>query len=182
MVATVTPSRARLPIGRGRPGAIEAGIGVPPWLPVDRPVVWFRGAPTTDQAASADVISRSVGAGVDAGVPVVGVLVQAGLGNGSALAWPSAEIAVMGPKGAVEILGRRDLVAVPEGPERDARRAELEASYETQHLSPAAALDRGFVDEVIAPTDTRRAVAGALAALGAKRERLPRRRHDNIPL
>ena len=104
------------------------------------------------------------------------------MGNDCALAWPSAEIAVMGPKGAVEILGRRDLAAVAEGPEREARRAELEADYGAQHLSPTAALDRGFVDEVIDPADTRRAVAGALAALGAKRERLPHRRHDNIPL
>ena len=104
------------------------------------------------------------------------------MGNDCALAWPSAEIAVMGPKGAVEILGRRDLAAVPDGPEREARRAELEAEYAAQHLSPAAALERGFVDDVIDPTDTRRAVAGALLALGAKRERLPARRHDNIPL
>jgi acetyl-CoA carboxylase carboxyltransferase component len=104
------------------------------------------------------------------------------MGNDCALAWPSAEIAVMGPKGAVEILGRRDLAAVPEGPERDARRAELEADYERQYLSPEVALDRGFVDDVIDPADTRRAVAGALAALGAKRERLAPRRHDNIPL
>jgi acetyl-CoA carboxylase carboxyltransferase component len=104
------------------------------------------------------------------------------MGNDCALAWPSAEIAVMGPKGAVEILGRRDLSALPDGPEREARRAELEAEYEAVHLSPAAALERGFVDDVIDPADTRRAVAGALLALSAKREHLPGRRHDNIPL
>jgi acetyl-CoA carboxylase carboxyltransferase component len=466
MVAVVAgPGSARLPIGRGRPGEVDGGVGVPSWLPVDRPVAWFRGAPTTDQAASADVVARTIRAGIEAGVPVVGVLTHAGLGTGSgldalcgwgavaralaaasgqvptvlvldgpclggpalllgladlvvmtargqafvnapatsaritgsdvldadliggswvhgartgvadvvaadiddaldrvadlldllpansgdipqaaatddpvdrpsraaaaavpsdgrasydvravvadvtdadtfvelrarfgtsvltglarvagmpvgvlanqpsqlagaldidgsqkggafvrfcdafnlplvtlvdtpgfrpgrdqewrgmirhgaklafayaeatvprisvvlrkayggafivmdcksmgndcALAWPSAEIAVMGPKGAVEILGRRDLAAVPDGPEREARRAELEAEYAAQHLSPAAALERGFVDDVIDPTDTRRAVAGALLALGAKRERLPARRHDNIPL
>lgn len=104
------------------------------------------------------------------------------MGNDCALAWPSAEIAVMGAKGAVEILGRRDLAAVPDGPERDARRATLEADYEAVHLSPAAALDRGYVDDVIDPADTRRAVAGALAALSTKREHLRARRHDNIPL
>lgn len=104
------------------------------------------------------------------------------MGNDCALAWPSAEIAVMGAKGAVEILGRRNLSTVPEGPDREARRAELEAEYEAVHLSPAAALDRGYVDEVIDPADTRRAVAGALAALSAKREHLRPRRHDNIPL
>lgn len=104
------------------------------------------------------------------------------MGNDCALAWPGAEIAVMGAKGAVEILGRRDLAEVPEGAEREARRAQLEADYEAVHLSPAAALERGYVDEVIEPADTRRAVAGALAALAGKRERLPARRHDNIPL
>ncbi len=88
----------------------------------------------------------------------------------------------MGAKGAVEILGRRDLAAVPDGPEREARRARLEADYEAVHLSPAAALDRGYVDDVIDPADTRRAVAGALAALSTKREHLRARRHDNIPL
>ncbi len=104
------------------------------------------------------------------------------MGNDCALAWPSAEIAVMGAKGAVEILGRRELAAVAEGPEREARRAALEAEYAETHLSPATALDRGYIDEVIDPGDTRRAVAGALAALSAKRERLRHRRHDNIPL
>jgi acetyl-CoA carboxylase carboxyltransferase component len=104
------------------------------------------------------------------------------MGGDCSLAWPSAEIAVMGPKGAVEILNRRELAGVPEGPERDARRRELEASYEAQHLSPVAAALRGYVDEVIDPLDTRAAVAGALAALADKRERLRSRRHDNIPL
>ena len=104
------------------------------------------------------------------------------MGNDCAVAWPTAEIAVMGAKGAVEILGRRDLSAVDEGPARDARRNQLEAEYEAVHLSPAAALDRGYVDEVIDPADTRRVVAGALAALAAKRERLGARRHENIPL
>jgi acetyl-CoA carboxylase carboxyltransferase component len=104
------------------------------------------------------------------------------MGNDCALAWPTAEIAVMGAKGAVEILNRRELAAVPEGDEREARRAGLEADYEAVHLSPATALERGYVDDVIDPADTRLAVAGALAALSAKRERLRARRHDNIPL
>lgn len=104
------------------------------------------------------------------------------MGNDCALAWPSAEIAVMGAQGAVEILGRRALAAAPDGPARAARRAALEADYEAEHLSPAAALDRGFVDDVIDPAATREAVAGALLALAAKRERLAARRHENIPL
>jgi acetyl-CoA carboxylase carboxyltransferase component len=104
------------------------------------------------------------------------------MGNDCALAWPSAEIAVMGAKGAVEILNRRDLAGVPEGAERDERRRSLETAYEDRYLPPAEAAERGYVDEVIDPVDTRRAVAGALAALAAKRERLRARRHDNIPL
>jgi propionyl-CoA carboxylase beta chain len=61
-------------------------------------------------------------------------------------------------------------------------RRKLEAEYEAVHLSPTVAAERGYIDAVIEPADTRRAVAGALAALAAKREQLPRRRHENIPL
>jgi acetyl-CoA carboxylase carboxyltransferase component len=104
------------------------------------------------------------------------------MGNDCALAWPSAEIAVMGARGAVEILHRRALDGVPSDDQRDARRLALEAEYEAVHLSPTAALERGYIDEVIEPTETRTAVAGALVALAAKRERLRTRRHDNIPL
>lgn len=104
------------------------------------------------------------------------------MGNDCALAWPTAEIAVMGAGGAVEILHRRELGALPPGDERDRRRRELEAAYDDTHLTPATALERGYVDAVIDPAETRAAVAGALAALSAKRERLPARRHENIPL
>jgi acetyl-CoA carboxylase carboxyltransferase component len=104
------------------------------------------------------------------------------MGNDCALAWPSAEIAVMGARGAVEILHRRALNGTASDGEREVRRRQLEADYEAAHLSPAAALERGYVDDVIDPVDTRGAVAGALVALAAKRERLRPRRHDNIPL
>jgi len=104
------------------------------------------------------------------------------MGNDCALAWPSAQIAVMGAKGAVEILHRRALNGATSDGEREQRRRQLEADYEALHLSPTAALERGFVDEIIDPADTRGAVAGALVALAAKRERLRPRRHDNIPL
>jgi acetyl-CoA carboxylase carboxyltransferase component len=104
------------------------------------------------------------------------------MGNDCALAWPSAEVAVMGAKGAVEILHRRELLAIDDEERQAKRRRELEAEYEAVHLSPTVAAQRGFIDEVIEPVDTRRAVAGALAALAAKRERLPQRRHENIPL
>ena len=103
------------------------------------------------------------------------------MGNDCALAWPSAEIAVMGAKGAVEILNRRDLAAVPED-DREALRARPGGGLRGRAPVAHGGADRGFVDDVIDPADTRRAVAGALAALAAKRERLRARRHDNIPL
>jgi acetyl-CoA carboxylase carboxyltransferase component len=95
------------------------------------------------------------------------------MGSDLYLAWPSAEIAVMGAKGAVEILHRRE---TPE------RRAELEAEYEERFLNPYVAADRGAVDAVIDPTDTRREVAAALEMLASKREALVARKHDNTPL
>jgi acetyl-CoA carboxylase carboxyltransferase component len=104
------------------------------------------------------------------------------MGNDCALAWPSAEIAVMGARGAVEILHRRSLNGATSEETREDRRRQLEADYEAVHLSPTTALERGYVDEVIDPAYTRGAVAGALVALAAKRERLRPRRHDNIPL
>jgi acetyl-CoA carboxylase carboxyltransferase component len=95
------------------------------------------------------------------------------MGSDLYLAWPSAEIAVMGAKGAVEILHRA------EAPER---RAALEADYEERFLNPYVAADRGFVDAVIDPADTRREVAAALELLATKREALVERKHDNMPL
>jgi acetyl-CoA carboxylase carboxyltransferase component len=95
------------------------------------------------------------------------------MGNDIALAWPSAEIAVMGAKGAAEILHRN---ATPE------ERMRHEAEYQDRLLNPYIAAERGSIDAVIEPSDTRREVAAAFAMLANKRERLPRRRHDNMPL
>jgi propionyl-CoA carboxylase beta chain len=95
------------------------------------------------------------------------------MGSDLYLAWPSAEVAVMGAKGAVEILHRRA---------DEAERAELELDYEDRLLNPWAAAERGSVDEVIDPADTRRIVAAAMATLAGKQEHLPPRRHDNGPL
>ena len=95
------------------------------------------------------------------------------MGNDIALAWPSAEIAVMGAKGAVGVLHRS-----ADGAER----AELEEAYERRLLNPYIAAERGAIDAVIDPADTRREIHAALEMLAAKRERLPRRRHDNSPL
>ncbi len=95
------------------------------------------------------------------------------MGNDIALAWPSAEIAVMGAKGAVEILRRRSSAE-----ERQA----LQEAYEARLLNPYVAAERGAIDDVIDPADTRIEIAAALDMLVGKRERLPRRRHDNSPL
>jgi acetyl-CoA carboxylase carboxyltransferase component len=100
-------------------------------------------------------------------------------GNDLVLAWPGAEIAVMGAPGAVEILHRREL-ATADDP--SARRRELEDRYSATYLSPRIAADRGLVDQVIDPTDTRRVLAAALGRLAAKRPVLPDRRHANEPL
>ncbi len=95
------------------------------------------------------------------------------MGNDLAYAWPSAEIAVMGARGAVEILHRG---ASPE------ERARLEADYERRLLNPYIAAERGSIDGVIDPGETRSVIASALDVLEHKRERLRRRDHDNMPL
>ena len=95
------------------------------------------------------------------------------MGNDLAFAWPSAEIAVMGAKGAVEILHR--------GAD-EAERAQLELAYEERLLNPYIAAERGTIDAVIEPEATRSEIHAALEMLVSKREKLPRRRHDNTPL
>lgn len=95
------------------------------------------------------------------------------IGNDLAFAWPSAEIAVMGAKGAVEILHRRSTAD---------ERTELQLAYEDRLLNPYIAAERGTIDAVIDPSDTRREIHAALEMLAGKRERLPSRRHDNTPL
>ncbi len=95
------------------------------------------------------------------------------MGNDVALAWPTAEIAVMGARGAVEILHRNASAET---------RQELETAYEQRLLNPYIAAERGTIDSVVEPADTRRELCAALEMLNAKRERLPERRHDNTPL
>jgi propionyl-CoA carboxylase beta chain len=90
-------------------------------------------------------------------------------------AWPSAQIAVMGAKGAVEIIFRADLGA----PEKIAARTK---EYEDRFLSPFVAAERGYIDEVIMPHTTRRRIARALALLRHKKLENPWKKHDNIPL
>jgi len=95
------------------------------------------------------------------------------------LAWPSAEIAVMGPEGAVNIVFRRDLKAAEDV---EARRAELVQEYRDKFANPYVAAGRGYLDAVIAPHETRPRVIAALRMLENKRDSLPPKKHGNIPL
>jgi acetyl-CoA carboxylase carboxyltransferase component len=101
------------------------------------------------------------------------------IGADLAYAWPSAELAVMGPQGAVEILYRRELAAAADPV---ARRAELVEEYTERFATPYIAAERGYVDDVISPADTRKVLARSLAMLASKREDLPHRKHGNVPL
>ncbi|HEV3265898.1 MAG TPA: carboxyl transferase domain-containing protein [Acidimicrobiales bacterium] len=101
------------------------------------------------------------------------VMDSRGLGNDLCFAWPCAEIAVMGAQGAVQILHRN---AAPE------QRAELQDEYTERFLTPWEAAERGYVDEVIDPADTRSVVARALGALESSREHLPGRKHTIGPM
>ncbi|SFB87556.1 acyl-CoA carboxylase subunit beta [Streptomyces aidingensis] len=104
------------------------------------------------------------------------------LGADLNLAWPTAQVAVMGAQGAVNILHRRRLAEVAEPAERETLRAGLTQEYEDTLLNPYVAAERGYVDAVIMPHETRRAVVRGLRALRTKREQLPPRKHGNIPL
>jgi len=104
------------------------------------------------------------------------------LGADINLAWPTAQIAVMGAQGAVNILHRRALADVTDPAKAEALRAELVADYEDTLLNPYVAAERGYVDAVIMPSDTRVHIVKALRQLRTKRESLPPRKHGNIPL
>ena len=95
------------------------------------------------------------------------------------LAWPTAEIAVMGAQGAANILYRRELA---DAPDPEVRRKELVDDYESHFANPYIAAERGYVDAVITPSQTRHEVIRALRLLRNKRESLPPKKHGNIPL
>jgi propionyl-CoA carboxylase beta chain len=88
-------------------------------------------------------------------------------------AWPTAQIAVMGAKGAVEIIFRGGTAE---------QIAAQTKQYEDRFLSPFVAAERGYIDDVIMPHSTRRRIARALAMLRDKHVEMPRRKHDNLPL
>ena len=123
----------------------------------------------------------------EATVPLVTVIVRKAFGGAYDVmaskhigadvnyAWPTAQVAVMGAKGAVEIIFRADM----NDPKKIAARTK---EYEQRFLSPFVAAERGYIDEVIMPHATRRRVARALAMLATKKAERPWRKHDNIPL
>jgi propionyl-CoA carboxylase beta chain len=94
-------------------------------------------------------------------------------------AWPTAEVAVMGPEGAVNIVFRRELA---DADDPEARRQELIADYRERFANPYTAAERGYVDDVIEPRRTRPVLVDALETALTKREERPKRKHGNIPL
>jgi propionyl-CoA carboxylase beta chain len=103
------------------------------------------------------------------------VMASKHIGGDVNYAWPTAQIAVMGAKGAVEIIFRADI----DDPEKIAART---SEYEQRFLSPFVAAERGYIDEVITPRSTRKRIARALAMLASKKIEAPLKKHDNLPL
>jgi propionyl-CoA carboxylase beta chain len=95
------------------------------------------------------------------------------------LAYPTAEIAVMGSEGAVNILYRRE---IQEAPDPEAYRAARVAEFRDKFANPYVAASRGYVDDVIEPRETRPRLIQALRALATKRDTNPPKKHGNIPL
>src|SRR5690606_17236253 len=98
------------------------------------------------------------------------------MGSGLCVARPGPEPAVLGAPGAVAVLRRREIAADP------SCRPALEDDYRAAYCTPRVALERGYVDRVVEPAETRAVIARALRALAAKREHLPKRKHENSPL
>ncbi len=101
------------------------------------------------------------------------------IGSDLCFAWPTAEIAVMGPQGAVEIIHRREL---SEADDPDAKRQELLDNYIERFSNPYIAAERGYIDDVIDPADTRKKVIAGFEILRSKKEELRPRKHGSIPL
>lgn len=153
--------------------------------------------PGTDQEHNG-IIRRGaklIYAYAEATVPLVTVVTRKGYGGayvvmGSKhlgadinLAWPTAQFAVVGAQGAVNIVHRKTLAKVAEeGGDVEAKRAELITEYEDTLINPYIAAERGYVDAVISPRETRAEVIKALRLLANKREELPAKKHGNIPL
>jgi propionyl-CoA carboxylase beta chain len=107
------------------------------------------------------------------------VMNSKGIGADLAFAWPSAEVAVMGAPGAVNLIHRKEIQTADDV---EAKRAELIAEYEERFANPYVAAERGYVDDVIDPRETRKVLSRSLAMLRTKREIMPSRKHGNVPL
>jgi acetyl-CoA/propionyl-CoA carboxylase carboxyl transferase subunit len=94
-------------------------------------------------------------------------------------AWSTAEIAVMGPHGAINIIFRKE-IAEAKNPQQ--KHNELVGEYRQKFASPYIAAQKGYIDEVIEPTETRQKLISALESLATKREARPSRKHSNVPL
>jgi len=95
------------------------------------------------------------------------------------LAWPGSEIAVMGPEGAINVIGRREIAAADDA---EAKRAEMVSDYRDKFANPYVAANRGYLDDVIDPAQTRPELVKALRMLESKVDSLPAKKHGNIPL
>ena len=95
------------------------------------------------------------------------------------LAWPGAEIAVMGPEGAINVIGRKEIANAED---TEAKRTEMVANYRNQFANPYIAANRGYIDDVIDPEETRPQLVKALRMLDSKVDNLPPKKHGNIPL
>jgi len=104
------------------------------------------------------------------------------LGADMNVAWPTAQIAVMGAQGAVNILYRKELKEAEKAGTSETVRAELVTEYDDHLANPYLAAERGYIDAVIAPHETRTEIVRSLRLLRSKRETLPPKKHGNIPL
>ncbi len=107
------------------------------------------------------------------------VMDSKGIGCDLSFAWPTAELAVMGPEGATDIVYRREIQSAADP---EARRTELIDEYKERFANPWVAAERGYIDDVIDPADTRRKLIAGLRMLESKTEDLPKRKHGNVPL
>ncbi|HEX8780882.1 MAG TPA: acyl-CoA carboxylase subunit beta, partial [Nocardioides sp.] len=104
------------------------------------------------------------------------------LGADINVSWPTGQIAVMGAQGAVNILYRKEIAEATEAGNVEERRAELVQEYDDHLANPYLAAERGYIDAVIAPHETRSEIVRSLRLLRSKRETLPAKKHGNIPL
>jgi acetyl-CoA carboxylase carboxyltransferase component len=96
--------------------------------------------------------------------------------------WPTGEIAVMGPKGAIEVLKGKKIAAIENDEERNAYITKQEDDYKDKFANPYKAAQYGYIDDVIEPRNTRFRIIRALQALATKKDVMPAKKHSNIPL